>query len=120
MYKKEKEILEDVKLKIAISEFYEEERKNMKSTRKNVFKVVAVACFVIILITGGVFAKDIGNFIRNLFGANTSDGVDIAINNGYVSEIQTETQSAEGIEISVDSLIMDDFNFAINFRCDIR
>lgn len=116
MYKKEKEILENVKLKIAISEFYEEERKNMKSTRKNVFKVVAVACSIIILITGGVFAKDIGNFIKNLFGANTSDGVDIAINNGYLLEIQTETQSAEGIEISVDSLIMDDFNFAMNFR----
>ena len=115
MYKKEKEILEDVKLKIAISKVYEEERKNMESTRKNVFKVVAVACSIIILITGGVFARDIGNFIKNLFGANTSDGVDIAINNGYVSEIQTETQSAEGIEISVDSLIMDDFNFAMNF-----
>lgn len=115
MYKDKKEILEDVKRKIAISEFYEEERKNMKNTRKNVLKVVAVACSIIILITGGVLAKDIEKLIKNLFGANTSDGVDIAINNGYLSEIQTETQSAEGIEISIDSMIMDDFNFAMNF-----
>lgn len=115
MNKKDDKILKEVELKIAISEFYEEEGKNMKSTRKNVFKVAIVACCAILLVTGGVFAKDIGNFIKSLFGANTSDGVDIAINNGYVSEVKTETQSAEGIEIKVESLIMDDFNFAMNF-----
>lgn len=116
MNKENKEILREVERKIAISEFYEEEAKNMKNRRKIVFKVAMVACCVMILITGGVLAKDIENFIRNLFGANTSDGVDTAINNGYVTEIETEIQKAEGIEIKVDSLVMDDFNFAMNFN----
>ncbi len=116
MKEENKKILKDVERKVAISEFYKEEVKNMKNRRKSIVKVAIAACCVIVFITGGVLAKDIENFIKNLFGANTSDGVDIAINNGYVTEIKTETQSAEGIEISVDSLVMDDFNFAINFN----
>lgn len=111
-----KKIYENVKLKIAISNFEEEEKLKMRRTNKNIFKVVSVACVAIISITGVAFAKDIGNFIKNLFGKNTSDGVDIAVNNGYVAELETEVQSAEGIEISVASLIMDDFNFAMNFN----
>lgn len=116
MNKENGKILRDVERKIAISEFCEEEAKNMKNRRKSIFKVAIVACCVMVFITGGVFAKDIENFIKNLFGANTSDGVDTAINNGYMTEVKTETQSAEGIEISVDSLVMDDFNFAMNFH----
>lgn len=108
-------ILKAVKTKIAISNCIEEEKGNMNDIKRNIVKIAAVVCLTIISVTGVVFAKDIGNFIRNLFGANTSDGVDIAINNGYVSEVKTETQSAEGIDIQVDSLIMDDFNFAMNF-----
>lgn len=109
-------ILEDVKLKIAVSSFYEEERKNMKEVKSNVLKITSVACLILILVTGGVMAKDIGNFIKKLFGANTSDGVDIAIDNGYVSEVKSEIYSSEGIEMNIDSIIMDDFNFAINFN----
>lgn len=110
------EIVKEVELKVAISEFYEEETRNMKRVRKSRYKVAMIASLAVVSITGVVFANDIGSFIKKLFGANTSDGVDIAINNGYVSEVQTETQSAEGIEIGVDSLIMDDFNFAVNFK----
>jgi len=109
-------ILEVVKTKIAISNCIEEEKENMKDMKKSITKIAAVICLTIISITGVVFAKDIGNFIKNVFGANTSDGVDIAINNGYVSKVKTEIQSAEGIDIKVDSLVMDDFNFAMNFN----
>ena len=108
-------ILEDIKLKIAISSFYEEERKNMKKVRKSVLKMASVACLILVLITGVVMAKDIENFIKKLFGANTSDGVDIAVDNSYVAKIEGKKYSSEGIEIKVDSIIMDDFNFAMNF-----
>lgn len=113
MNKQNEKILENVKLKISISNFEEEKKIDMKN---KIFKSAAVASVAIVSITGAVFAKDIGNFIKNLFGENTSDGVDIAVNNGYVVEVKTEVQSADGIEISVDSLIMDDFNFAMNFN----
>lgn len=116
MNKQNEKILENVKLKISISNFEKEKKKKMRKTSKNITKIAAVACLAIISITGVVFAENIGNFVKNLFGANTSDGVDIAVNNGYLAEIETEPQSADGIEINVDSLVMDDFNFAMNFN----
>ena len=113
--KQTEKILENVRQKIAISNFEEEERLDMKNTRKSMFKIGIAACCVIVSMTGIVFAKDIGNFVKNLFGKNTSDGVDTAVNERYVANVNTEYQNAEGIEISVESLIMDDFNFAMNF-----
>lgn len=113
--KQTEKILENVKQKIAISNFEKKERLVMKNTRKSMFKIGITACCVIVSMTGIVFAKDIGNFVKNLFGKNTSDGVDTAVNEGYVANVNTEYQTAEGIEISVESLIMDDFNFAMNF-----
>lgn len=110
-----KKIVEDVKLKISISNFKEKERIEMKKTSKNVVKVASVACLIAVSITGVAFAKDIGNFIQNFFGANTSDGVDVALNNGYETKVETQTQKAEGIEIGINSMMIDDFNFAMNF-----
>lgn len=113
--KKTEKILENVKLKISISNFNDEEKMEMNNMKKSILKVSAIACCMLISITGIVFATDIGNFIKNFFGSNASDGVDIAVNNGYVAEVETKKQNADGIEVSVDSLIMDDYNFAMNF-----
>ena len=62
---------------------------------------------------GGVFAKDI---IVKKFGYNSSKGVENAVNNGYVAEVNSEFQEYDGIGISVDSFIMDNENFDMNFR----
>ena len=113
--KQTEKILENVTQKIAISNFEKKERLDMKNTKKSMFKIGIAACCVIVSMTGIVFAKDIGDFVKNLFGKNTSEGVDTAVNEGYVANVNTEYQKAEGIEISVESLMMDDFNFAMNF-----
>lgn len=112
---KNKEILENVKLKISISNFVEEERREMRRINKNLFKVSAVACGIIVLVTGGVFAKDIGNMIKHLF-MGASDGVITAVDNGYVSKVEGQTMKAQGVEINVDSFLIDDDNFAMNFK----
>ena len=114
--KQKEKILENVKLKISISNFEKEEKIDMKKTRKSIFKIVAIACCTMLSITGVVFAKDIGNFVREFFGGAESEGVDIAVSNGYVADVETEYQSAEGIDIAVDSFVMDDNNFAMNFK----
>ena len=114
--KQKEKILENVKLKISISNFEKEEKIEMKKARKSIFKIVAIACCTMLSITGVVFAKDIGNFVKEFFGGNSSEGVDTAVNNGYVAEVKTEYQSAEGIDIAIDSFMMDDNNFAMNFR----
>ena len=114
--KQKEKILEKVKLKISISNFEKEEKIDMKKTRKSIIKIAAVACCTMLSITGVVFAKDIGNFVKEFFGGNASEGVDTAVNNGYVAEVKTEYQSADGIDIAIDSFMMDDNNFAMNFR----
>lgn len=62
--KQNKEIMQKVKLKIAISNFYKEEKIDMKKNKKNVIKIVTVASMLFVCITGVAFAKDIGNLIK--------------------------------------------------------
>lgn len=114
--KQNEDIIKKVKLKVAISNFCEEEKVDMKKTSKNVIKIATVASMLLVCITSAVFAKDIANFIKKVFGPNTSDGVDTAVENGYILNEKTQVEKANGIEVSVDSIIMDDFNFAINFN----
>ena len=109
-------IKEDVKLKISISNFKEKEKH---ITLKRVIEIAAVVCLISVSITGVVFANEIENYIKKLFGDNTSDGVESAVKNGYVEELNTEYQEAEGISVSIEEIIMDDFNFAINFKIDL-
>lgn len=114
--KQKEKILDNVKLKISISNFEKEEKIEMKKTNKSILKIVAIACCAMISITGVVFAKEIGNFVKAFFGGSESKGVDIAVSNGYVADVETEYQSADGIDIAVDSFMMDDNNFAMNFK----
>lgn len=109
-------ILENVNLKISISTFCKEEEIKMRIKGKNVLKIVAMVCIMIISVTSVVFAKDIGEFIKNLFGQNSSEGIDTAVNNGYVADVNAEIQSADGINVKIETFIMDDYNFAMNFR----
>lgn len=87
----------------------------MKKNNKNILKIGTVACCMLVLTTGVVFAKDIGNFVKHLFGFNVSEGVDTAVENGFYAEVEKNTQSADGIDINVESFIIDDYNFAMNF-----
>ena len=109
-------IYNDVKRKISISNFVEEENEIMVKNKHSIFKSIAVACCMLLSITGVVFAKDIGNFINNLFGYNASDGVQTAVENGYVKEVEPAYIESDGIEFSVDSFLIDDYNLDINFK----
>lgn len=109
-------IYNDVKRKISISNFIEEENEVMVKNKHSIFKSIAVACCMLLSITGVVFAKDIGNFINNFFGYNASDGVQTAVENGYIKEVESEYIESDGIEISVDSFLIDDYNLDINFK----
>lgn len=109
-------IIEKSRQKIAVSHFKMEENMSKKRINKSIFSSIAVACFIVATITGTVFAKDISNFVRGLFGPNASEGVDIAIDNGYVTEANTEYQNSNGIEIKVESFLLDDYNFDMIFN----
>lgn len=113
--KRKENILENVKLKISISNFEKEEKIEMKKTSKNILKIIAVSCCTMLSITGVVFAKDIGNFVKEFFGGNSSEGVDSAVNNGYVAEVKTEYQESEGIEIKSNFVDGNCLQYMVNY-----
>ena len=111
-----KKILEKVKLKLAISTFDERENVNMVINKKSFFKTAAVACCAMVLTSGLVFATDMGEYLKNIFWPNASEGVTTAVMNGYVSNVETEYQDSNGIAIKVDTVLMDDFNFIMDLN----
>lgn len=126
MINKEK-IFENVKLKISISNFDEEENIEMKKNNKNIFKIATVACCLLILTTGITFAKDIEKIIKYYFG---DERITEAAEQGYVEDvnmdnINTETTLSkdeteivvEDINVSgkIDEFLMDDINLSTNF-----
>lgn len=113
--KENEKIFENVKLKISISNFEEEENLEMKKSNNNTLKIATVACCMLVLTTGVVFAKEIGEFVKHLFGVNVSEGVDTAVENGFIARPKLVEQSAEGINVTVENFMMDDYNFGINF-----
>ena len=59
----------------------------MNREKKKISKGIGIAACLVVATTGIVFAKDIGNFFSNLFNGNASDGVQIAVDNGYVEKL---------------------------------
>ena len=105
-------IFEKVKMKIAISNVKEEDIV-MNKRKLNIGKGIGIAACITLSITGVVFAT---TQIINKFGANSSDGIQTAIENGYYSDINTEYKEANGISTSIESFLIDSDNFDINFN----
>ena len=107
---------EKLKFNIAISQMKEEEKVAMKNKKIKLKKGVGIAACFVIATTGVVFAKDIDNYVKKIFGANASDGVQIAVDNNYIQKVEPTYVNSEGIEIAVDSFLIDDYNFDMDFK----
>ncbi len=105
-------IFEKVKMKVAISNVKEEEIA-MNKGKLNIGKGIGIAACIALSMTGVVFAT---TQIINKFGANSSDGIQTAINNEYYSDVNTEYKKANGISTSIESFLIDDSNFAMNIN----
>ena len=105
-------IFEKVKMKVAISNVKEEDIV-MNKSKLNIGKGIGIAACITLSMTGVVFAT---TQIINKFGANSSDGIQTAINNGYYSDINTEYKEANGISTSIESFLIDDSNFDMNIN----
>lgn len=122
-----KQLIDDVKLKIAISNFREQENRKVSKT-KSFFESVAVACVMVISLSGMAFAKEISTRIYNKF--LTGSGMETAINEGYIEETKMEEQNSNTVtsnsetgqviedsdtSIKVDEFVMDDFSLSLTF-----
>lgn len=89
--------------------------KNKKKFKINKYKfTLATTCCSLILITGVVFAKDIGNYVKHLFTFSTK-AIDNAVENGFVQSVNEDFVYDNNIGIKVNNLILDDQNLAISF-----
>lgn len=106
-------IKERVISKISLSKFMKESRGIKKNNYKYI-KYGMVACVCLIFSTGIVFAKDIENYIKEIFN-NSTKSIDVAVENGYVQNIDDDFTFNNDIGIKVDNLILDNFNLDISF-----
>lgn len=97
-------VIEKTINKIAISNF-EEEDIEMERKKSNLIRNLGIALCVFLSTTGAVFAT---NYLINKFGPNSSEGSQIAVNNGYVANAPENS--------IVDSFMIDNYNFYIAFN----
>lgn len=107
-----KKILEKVHMKIAISNLKEEDIV-MNKCKVNFRKKIGIAACVLLSMTGVVFAT---TQIINKFGANSSDGIETAIQNDYYQDVNTKYLDSNGISASIESFLLDDNNFDMNIN----
>ena len=79
--------------------------------KKIYFKLVPALTMGFVLVTGISFASSYT--IKHFF--NYNDGIDTAIENGYILNNDMEYRSANNIGIKVENLLMDDYNLNISF-----
>lgn len=90
-------------------------RHNKKSTAIIMLKKVAlfILCLGIVTATT-VYAKDIINFINSIF-TNSNPGIDKAVDNGYIQNVDMDFIIYNDVGVKVDYLLMDDKSLDISF-----
>ena len=107
-----KNILNQTKMKIALKNFNTESTIKKNKYAKYYLKVIfpLIICIIMSSITYATI------HFKNIFGDNSSKGVSIASNNNYIFNYTDNSYvESQGISVKVDSLLIDDFNLAINF-----
>ena len=89
-------------------------KKGVDFMKNKTIKVIVTGCACLVITTAVVFAKDISSFVRNFF--NTSEGIDTAIENGYILEPNMEYIVSEGTEAKIKNLLMDDYNLSFTAK----
>lgn len=100
--------------KNAIENAFKDNHKE-KSTTLIMIKRVAlfILCLGIVTATT-VYAKDIINFITNIF-TNSTPGIDKAVDNGYVQNVDMDFITYNDVGVKVDYLLMDNHTLDISF-----
>lgn len=96
-------------------------RKKLQSSfkKRGIMPQILTVVLMISFITGAVFAKEIVQFIEKIF-ANTSEGVNTAIQNGYIQNVDMNYIENAEVEMKVDNILMDDYNLNINFNINLQ
>lgn len=111
-----------------ISEQIEPREEFMKNLKTNINKKIeertikhkyqlskiAVVFFAVTLVSTGAFGKDFSSWISKIF-SNTDPSTQIAIEHGYIQNVEGEYIEHQGIGIKVNSIVIDDNKMNIVF-----
>ncbi len=92
-------------------------RKNRIKIIEFIKKVIVTIIGLLTVTSGIVFAKEIGEFIGNIF--NTRKGISTAINNGYIENPNMKYVKSNDISLKVNNMLMDDYNLNIKFELNL-
>lgn len=103
-------IKQKFKLGIVISEIKNENDIIIKKQKNINRKPIAVACMILVLATGVVFAKDIENLIKDRF--RLGNGVEKAIENNYIGTVEESEYKYSEVSVTKgeDNNIVDKFD----------
>lgn len=92
-------------------------RKRLKIGLENrgIHYACGILIALIIFVLGVIYSNEIIAFIKNMF-INSSKGVDTAIDNGYIQENLNDSSTSNGVKVSVDTILIDDYNLCILFK----
>ena len=107
--------MKKLKLKISIAKISDEKSKRRFINKK----VVIVACAFLVLTTGLVFSKEIEKITKRLF-TNTTKAIDLAVENGYVQNVDMKFVEDKDIGIKVDNMILDEISLDISFCYKVK
>lgn len=90
------------------------------SAKEYILKIIKTIMTLIagLIVTASVvFAKDISNWIYNIFNPDTtSKGIIKMAQTGYLQEVGMEYLESNGNSIKIENIIMDDYNLSIVFN----
>ena len=111
----QKQIYEPVEFKQAIMTSFENENKY--SVKNKIIKIIITIIAFITTSAGVVFAKDISNFIKNIFEHETiGRGVIEMAENGYIQNVNMDFIENNEVYVKVNNILMDDYNLDIVFE----
>lgn len=96
------------------------EQENSYVKQINILKKVACFLLIIVFATSIIFAKDIYAFVNKyILKTNSSDGVQRAIDNGYIQDVNMKYIDSNGVKVKVTEILMDDYNLSMMFYIEI-
>lgn len=106
------------KTKIVIENTFTNLEKNMYKNKKRIVHKIT-ACFAVFIVGCSiVFAKEIKNLAQSVFNYDVrgTQGVQVAVDKGYIQNIDMEYIEVDNTKFKIDYVTMDDTNLALNFN----
>lgn len=112
-----KEIKEPPEFENAIKNAFKDKKSFFMKSK--IIKTISTICLCIVLLSGFVYAKDIEKYVKSFF-TNSTEAIDIAIENGYVQTNDMDFVYDKNIGVKVDDLIIDELSLNLSFSIEVN